>query len=94
MMTPLQPAEITRALLVGKQVFASRNEAVGSVSDVLGSGKSAVIFVELGGLFCAGGKTIELAATDMRIGREENGAIMLETRLTLHELEMLPEIKL
>lgn len=94
MITPLQPAEITRALLIGKQVFASRNEAVGSVSDVLGTGNSAVIFVDLGGLFCAGGKTIELAANDMRIVREENGAIMLETRLTLHELEILPEVKL
>ncbi|MBJ2149792.1 hypothetical protein [Paracoccus sp. IB05] len=94
MMTPLQPAEITRALLVGKHVFASNNEPVGCVSDVHGSGSSATIFVDLGGILCLDGRTIELVAGDMEIGREENGAIMLGTALTVHQLEMLPAVRL
>lgn len=93
MMTPLQPAEITRALLIGKHVFASRNEPVGCVSDVFGTGEDATIFVDLGGILCLDGKTIELVAGDMLIGREENEAIMLETRHTVHELELLPAVK-
>lgn len=94
MMTPLQPPEITRALLLGKHVFASRNEAVGCVSEVLGTGSAARIFVDMGGMLCLDGKTIELVAEDMQIGREENGAIMLVTPLTVHEIEMLPSVRL
>lgn len=89
MMTPLQTPEISRDLLVGKHVFASRNEAIGCVSDVLGTGNTATIFVDMGGSLCLDGKTIELVAGDM-----ENGAIMLVTPLTVHELAMLPAARL
>lgn len=94
MMQPLQPAEITRALLLGKHVFAAQNEPVGCVSDVLGSGRTATVFVDLGGILCLDGKTVELVAGEMEIGREENGTIMLGTRLSAHDLEMLPAVSL
>lgn len=94
MRTEVNPAEITRALLLGKHVFSVRNEAVGCVSDVLGTGLKATIFVDLGGILCLDGKTVELVAGDMTILREENGVITLGTQLTVHELEMLPAVRL
>ncbi len=87
----LQEAEIGPELLNGKQVFGPQNEAVGCVNDVIGAGQSATILVDLGGLLCLGGKTVALQASDMRIGREQNGAIMLEAKLAPDELDQLPE---
>ncbi|MFO1144017.1 MAG: PRC-barrel domain containing protein [Amaricoccus sp.] len=89
----LGAAELTEGILDDAVIFGPGDERIGAVSHVHGSGPTAQVIVDVGGLLGIGAKPVALAVSQLDFMRDEDGNVHATTALTKDQVKGLPEHK-
>jgi sporulation protein YlmC with PRC-barrel domain len=78
--------------LIGAPVKNANRESIGDINDLIidGEGKVAKVVVGVGGFLGLGERNVVLKMSELDIGMDKNGSLVVRTSLTKAELEQLP----
>ncbi|MGO6685774.1 PRC-barrel domain-containing protein [Rhizobium leguminosarum] len=83
--------ELTPAVLEGATVYDADDDKVGSVDHVHGSGTSANVVIDVGGVLGIGAKPVSVPISDLDFMRDEDGDVHAVTSWTKDQLKEMPE---
>lgn len=90
---PLMIHELTEENLNGAMIYGDRNQEIGKVSHLHGTGPSAQVVIEVGGFLGIGRKLVSVNMATLEFMRDENGHVHAATDWTEADLERMPEHK-
>jgi hypothetical protein len=89
--TRLAPGEFNEATLMDAVIYGPRDEKIGTVSHVHGSGSDTRVIVDVGGFLGIGAKPVALPVNELDFMRDEDGTVHATTALTREQAKDLPE---
>jgi len=89
--TPLNAAEFTEANLTDAVIYGPRDEKIGTVAHVHGTGPAMQVIVDVGGFLGIGSKPVALDVSQMKFMRDEGGTVHAVTTWTKEQVKDLPE---
>ena len=87
----LTPSELTEPILKGAPIYGPDDEKIGTIAHVHGIGAATEVVVDVGGFLGIGAKSVSLSTDQVRMMRDEAGAVHGVTPRTKDELKALPE---
>ncbi len=88
--TRLQPTELTPDVLDNATIYGPRDEEIGHVNHVHGSGPSGTVVIDVGGFLGIGAKPVGVPISSLDFMRNEDGDVHAVTAWTKDELEAMP----
>lgn len=89
--TPIEPSQMTEAMLLDATIYGPKDEKIGTVSHVHGSGADTTVIVEVGGFLGIGARSVSLRAHDLHFMHDEDGDVHATTPWTKDDVKALPE---
>jgi len=87
----LTARELTSEILEDATIYGPGDRKIGSVAHLHGSGPSAQIVIDVGGLIGIGAKPVGIPVADLDFMRDQDGKVHAVTGWTKDQLEAMPE---
>lgn len=87
----LEEQELTEHILTGATIYGPDDERIGHVSHVHGTGKDAVVVVDVGGFLGIGSKPVSVPAADLDFMRDDSNSVHAVSRWSKDALKEMPE---
>jgi len=81
--------------LLGEEIYNAENQNIGEIEDLIldNSGRVASVLVGVGGFLGIGDKKVALAFDQLMLRRDDNGDLMVKSKVSKQTLESAPEYK-
>ena len=91
--TRLAPGEFNEATLMDAAIYGPRDEKIGTVSHVHGSGSDTRVIVDVGGFLGIGEKAVALKLDRLKMTPEQDASLKLVMDIKKEELTNAPTFK-